>query len=119
MAKKKEYIGNKYYIIDYNYNLRLNKMVFFIHELIPNADFDYFVRDIEYPEIELLGFDSWDGIYPYYGVLLQYIKINKEQESLIRDLDIIKGYYINKEEAEKDLKKLIDFIEKSEKKYIF
>ena len=109
----------KYYIIDYGYNLKLKKNEFFIYELVPNEDFTHFVRDIEYPKIELLGYDSWDGICPYYGVLLEYIKINKEQESLIRDLDIIKGYYTNKDDVEKDLDKLINFIEKAKKKYIF
>lgn len=108
---------NKYYIIDYDYEN--GSMHYFIRELTPIEDFTHFVRDIEYPKIELLGYESWDGINIDYGALLQYIKINKEQESLIRDLDIIKGYYINKEEAERDLNKLIDFIEKAEKKYIF
>lgn len=109
---------NKYYIIDYDYKNH-NIRYYFIRELAPIKDFTHFVRDIEYPKIELLGCDSWDGIYPYYGALSEYIKINKEQESLIRDLDLIKGYYTNKDEAEKDLDKLINFIEKAKKKYIF
>lgn len=110
---------DKYYIIDYDYDYKNNDIHYFIRELVPITDFTHFVRDIEYPKIELLGYDSWDGICPYYGVLLEYIKINKEQESLIRDLDIIKGYYTNKDDVEKDLDKLINFIEKAKKKYIF
>lgn len=104
---------DKYYIIDYDY--KNGDIHYFIRELIPIKDFTYFVRDIEYPKIELLGC----GTYPYYGVLLEYIKINKEQRSPIRDLNIIKGYYTNKKEAEKDLDKLINFVEKAKKKYIF
>lgn len=110
---------DKYYIIDYDYNHRLKQNKFFIHELIPNQDFDFLVRDIEYPEIEYLAQDSWDGIYPYYGAMFQYIQINKKQNVQIRVLNLIKGYYTNIKEAEKDLDKLINFIEKAKKKYIF
>lgn len=103
---------DKYYIIDYDYKTTYPNYLFFVRELIPVTDFDHFIRDIEHPKIELLGYDSCDGIYPYYGALLECIKI----KTLIRDLNIIKGYYTNKEEAEKDLNKLINFIEKTKKK---
>ena len=102
------------YIIECEYNIKLNKREFFIRELIPITDFDHFVRDIEYPEIELLGADSWDGIDLHYGALLESIKINKEQEETIRDLKLIKGYYDSAEEAEKDLEKLNNFIKEHE-----
>lgn len=107
------------YIIDCEYNVKLKRHDFFIRELVPITDFDYFVRDIDYPEIELLGRDSWDGIYPYYGALLEFIKINKEQEEMIRDLKLIKGYYDSAKEAEEDLEKLNNFIKEHESKWKF
>lgn len=110
---------DKYYIIDYDYNHKLKQNKFFIHELIPNQDFNFFIRDIEFTELEYLAQNSWDGIYPYCGAMFQYIPINKKQNARIHDLNLIKGYYTDIKEAEKDLEKLIDFIEKSKEKYIF
>ncbi len=110
---------NKYYIIDYEYNFRNKRIFFFIKELIPITDFTHFVRDVEEPEIEYLGEDSLDGIYIYYGAMLTHVKVNRKQEKPIKDLNLIKSYYTDIIEAKKDLEKLIDFIKKSEEKYIF
>lgn len=110
---------NKYYIINYDYSVKNNEKFFFIEELTPITDVTHFVRNVKEPEIEYLGGDSWDGIYIYYGAMLTYIKINRQQEKPIKDLNLIKGYYTDIKEAKKDLEKLIDFIKESEEKYIF
>ena len=108
---------NKYYIIDYEYDYP--NFLFFIRELIPNKDFNCFVKFLDDIENEYLANEGRDGCIPDYGAMYEYVNINKEQRSPIRDLNIIKGYYTNKEEAEKDLDKLINSVEKAKKKYIF
>ena len=108
---------NKYYIIDYEYDYP--NILFFTRELIPNKDFNCFVKFLDDIENEYVAKEHWEGCTPNCGAMYEYVNINKEQRSLIRDLNIIKGYYTNKEEAEKDLNKLINFIEKAKKKYIF